>query len=251
MTLYMIGIGLHDQKDISMNGLEVVKKCDSIYLEIYTSKLNCSKSDLEALYGKKIIIADREMVEKHADETILNHSEQGECAFLVIGDVFSATTHTDLFIRARKKGVKVRIIHNASVLTAVGITGLELYKFGKTTSIPFENKDVKSPIDVFSQNQKNNMHTLFLLDLDPKNDKYMTVSEAAIFIMEKGVSGEMLAVGCAGLGSQDPEIKAGKISEFASQDNKSKIEFSKLPQCLIIPAKDLHFIEEEAVNMWK
>ncbi len=52
MTLYIIGLGLGDEKDISMRGLEVVQKCDHVYLENYTSLLQGSASDLEKLYGK-------------------------------------------------------------------------------------------------------------------------------------------------------------------------------------------------------
>ena len=33
MTLYFIGIGLSDEKDISVKGLEIIRKCDSVYLE--------------------------------------------------------------------------------------------------------------------------------------------------------------------------------------------------------------------------
>ncbi len=33
MVLYMIGIGLNDPKDITVKGLEAVKKCDAVYLE--------------------------------------------------------------------------------------------------------------------------------------------------------------------------------------------------------------------------
>ncbi len=36
MALYMVGIGLNDEKDITVKGLEAVKKCDSVYLESYT-----------------------------------------------------------------------------------------------------------------------------------------------------------------------------------------------------------------------
>jgi len=38
MTLFMIGLGLNDEKDITVKGLETVKKCDFLYLEDYTSK---------------------------------------------------------------------------------------------------------------------------------------------------------------------------------------------------------------------
>lgn len=36
---YVIGLGLGDCKDISVKGLEIVKKCERVYLEAYTSIL--------------------------------------------------------------------------------------------------------------------------------------------------------------------------------------------------------------------
>src|SRR3989338_10945049 len=100
MTLNFIGIGINDEKDISVKGLELVKKSDFVYLENYTSKLNCNLKYLEELYGKKITVADRKLVETDAEKTILDHAKTKEVAFLVVGDVFSATTHMDLYLRA-------------------------------------------------------------------------------------------------------------------------------------------------------
>ena len=37
--LYLVGLGLGDEKDITVRGLEVVRSCDVIYLEAYTSVL--------------------------------------------------------------------------------------------------------------------------------------------------------------------------------------------------------------------
>jgi len=244
MALYMIGLGLGNQKDISLYGLEVVKSCNSIYLESYTSVLGCSIKDIESLYKKKVIIADRNLVENEAEQTILKDAKEEDAAFLVIGDVFSATTHMDLYIRAKNKGIPVKVIHNASVLTAVGITGLEIYKFGKVTSIPFNNKEVTSPVEIYTANQKINAHTLFLLDLDPINKKFLTINDAAKYLLDKGVK-DVLGVGCAALGSEKPEIKSAKLSDLAKQ------KFTRYPQCLIIPSKTLHFVEEEALEMWK
>ena len=155
MTLYLIGLGLNDEKDITIKGLEAIKNCDYIYLESYTSLLlNTSIEKLEKLYGKKIIIADRELVEKKSDE-ILDNATQNNVAFLVVGDVFSATTHTDLFLRAKEKNIDIKIIHNTSILTAVGDVGLELYKYGKTTSMPYFEKgfEPETPYDVIKQNK--------------------------------------------------------------------------------------------------
>jgi len=244
MALYLIGIGLNDEKDISLKGLEIVKKCELVYLESYTSRLNCDVKDLEKLYHKKIIPADREMVEKNAEETILKSAKNKEVAFLVIGDVFGATTHTDLFLRAKKSGIKINIIHNASILTAVGITGLELYKFGKTTSIPFENENVKSPIEVLQANQKIGLHTLFLLDLEPKSNKYLSIKEAINYLIKNNIDENTKAVACAALGSDKPVIFYGKLKELRNK------EIKKFPQCLILPAK-LHFMEEEMLNTYR
>src|SRR3989344_5546586 len=68
MTLYLIGIGLFDEKDITLRGLGIIKKCRRVYLETYTSRLNCSIEDLEKVYGKEIIPVGREFVEHHEGE---------------------------------------------------------------------------------------------------------------------------------------------------------------------------------------
>jgi diphthine synthase len=44
--LYVIGLGLGDAKDITVKGLEIVKRCDLVYLESYTSILTCGKEQL-------------------------------------------------------------------------------------------------------------------------------------------------------------------------------------------------------------
>src|SRR3989338_10758312 len=144
MALYFVGLGLGNEKDITLNGLEAVKKGDVVYLENYTSVLNVPKQKLEELYGKKVVLARRTLVEAD-DKKIIKNAKSSNVAFLVAGDSLSATTHIDLWMRAKKEGVKCFVIHNASILTAVGVTGLQLYKFGKTTSIPFENDNVEAP----------------------------------------------------------------------------------------------------------
>lgn len=37
--LYLVGLGLSDETDITVKGLEVVKKASRVYLEAYTSIL--------------------------------------------------------------------------------------------------------------------------------------------------------------------------------------------------------------------
>lgn len=252
MALYLIGLGLSDEKDITLKGLEIIKKCDFVYLESYTSLLQCSVKELEKLYGKKIILAERETAEQEA-EKIVQEAAKKEVAFLIVGDSMSATTHIELFRLAKEKKVPVKVIHNASVLTAIGITGLQLYKFGKTTSIPFpeEHPNLETPYNVLVDNQKMGLHTLFLLDLKPKENKYLTLSQTVETLekieerkKQKLINKNLLVVCCARLGSDDFIVKYGTLAQI------KKFNFGKPPYCLIIPGK-LHFMEEEMLELWK
>jgi len=264
----MIGLGLNDQKDITLKGLEAVKKSKKVFLESYTSRLNCSVQELEKLYEQKIILADRELVESKADK-ILDSALKEDVSFLVIGDVFSATTHTDLYIRALEKGIKLEVINNASILNAIGIVGLELYKFGKTTSIvfPLDNWKPETHYNVLKENQAMDLHTLALLDIkvkepspedikkgnnNPLPERYMTVNEgirSLLDIEEKRREGiftlDTFCIGCARIGSKDFKIIAGTAKELLEKD------FGEPLHCLIIPSKNLHDIEREMIEKWK
>lgn len=241
--LYIIGIGLSDEKDITIKGLEAVKKCDKVYLESYTSKLVCDISALESLYGKKVVPVDRAFVE--GAEQLLAEAKQENVALLIIGDALSATTHWDLLQRAKE--IQTTVIHNASIFTAIAETGLQLYKFGKTTSIPFE-QTTETPYNILKENQSIGAHTLLLLDLRPQENKYMTVNEAIEFMLkiedkrkEAIITEETTCIGVARLGSKDQFIRAGRVKELLS------IDFGKPVHALIVPGK-LHFVEEEAME---
>jgi len=43
---YFVGLGLSDEKDITVKGLEVVKRAERVYLEAYTAILMVSKEKL-------------------------------------------------------------------------------------------------------------------------------------------------------------------------------------------------------------
>lgn len=46
---YLIGLGLADVKDVTVKGLEIIKKCSRVYLEAYTSILSCGQAALVGL----------------------------------------------------------------------------------------------------------------------------------------------------------------------------------------------------------
>ena len=250
MALYLIGLGLADEKDISVKGLEIVKSCDLIYLESYTSLLQRSKECLEQFYGKKVFLAAREFTEQKTKK-IINEAKTKTVAFLIVGDPFSATTHIELFRQAKENNVEVKIINNASILTAVGITGLQLYKFGKITSIPFDNPNLETPYLVLKENLSLGLHTLFLLDLKPEENRFMTLNEAIGILesielkkKEKIIQDNTLVIGCARLGTDQFKVKVSHLKDVKS------VDFGLPPHSLIIPGK-LHFMEEEVLKFFK
>jgi len=252
MTLYFIGIGLGDENDISCKGLETIKQCTVVYLENYTSFIETTKEQLEKFYNKKIILADRDLVENKAEQTILKDAQTNNVAFLVIGDPLAATTHTDLFLRAKKLNIEVKLIHNTSVFTAVTETGLQLYKFGPTTSIPFTDKETlpETPYNNIRENLSRGLHTLVLLDLKPTEKKFMNIKTGINYLefIEIKLKGNVLTadkkiIGCAALGTKNTEIAYG-TAEQLKQHN-----FTKILQCIIIPGK-LHFMEEEFLEQF-
>ena len=83
---------------------------------------------------------------------------------------FSATTHTDILLRARALKIPTRVIHNASIMNAVGACGLQLYNFGQTVSLVFFTDTWKpdSFYDRVKENVDLGLHTLVLLDIKVK-----------------------------------------------------------------------------------
>ncbi|PIA47942.1 hypothetical protein AQUCO_01400501v1 [Aquilegia coerulea] len=268
--LYVIDLGLGDEKDKTVKGLEAVKQCDKVYIEAYTSLLSFGLSSnglstLEELYGKPINIADREMVEEKVDY-ILSESRESSVAFLVVGDPFGATTHNDLVVQAKKEGIEVKIIHNASIMNAVGVCGLQLYRYGQTISIPFftENWRPDSFYEKIKKNRELGLHTFCLLDIRVKEPsleslsrrkiyeppKYMTITTAIEQLLEveelygeSAYNEDSACVGFARLGSEDQMVVAGSMRELL------KIDFGAPLHCLVIVGKT-HILEEELLKFY-
>ena len=73
-------------------------------------------------------------------------------------------------LRARALGVPTRIVHNASIMNAVGACGLQLYNFGQTVSLVFFTDSWRpdSFYDRIRENADLGMHTLVLLHIKVK-----------------------------------------------------------------------------------
>lgn len=263
MVFYLIGLGMGNEKDITVKGLEAVKACDEVWLESYTSVLGVDVKALEAYYGRPVRVASRDTVESECDQ-IIGKCATKDVALLVVGDSLCATTHTDIALRAKALGAKVEVIMNASVMGAVGKCGLQLYSYGQTVSLPFFEGEWR-PTSFYSKIQYNRaggMHTLCLLDIKVKEPdfkalaetgrtvylppRFMTVNQAIDQLLEAeeehkqgACAPTCRAVGMARLGQDDECIVAGTLEELRT------VDFGAPLHCLALCAPEIHDLEND------
>ena len=247
--LVFVGLGLNDEKGISIKGLEETKTADTVFIELFTSLMpDFNMQNFEALCSKKVQVISRRELEEENGTIILEAAEKGKVAFLVPGDPFIATTHVTLRIEAEKHGIKTRIIHGASIISAIiSLSGLHNYKFGKTVTVPFPENFSVTPYNVIAQNKKLGLHTLCLLDLKVNEKQFLSINQATAMLLEverknkKGViTPDTVAVGIARAGSDNPTLKADFLKNLVDYD------FGEPPYSLIFPG-DLHFMELESL----
>ncbi|VVB53545.1 Diphthine synthase [uncultured archaeon] len=252
MALILVGLGLFNERDITVGGLDALNRAHVIYAEMYTNLWGGSLKTLEGWCEKEIILLPRSGLEEGAQK-IIEEATGWDVAVCVPGDPLAATTHLHLVAQARKRGIQVRIVHASSIFSAVAECGLHLYKMGRTTTLAYPEGSYrpKSPYLVIADNKEAGLHTLVLLDVKADEGRYMTVTEGLSLLSEfeseerKGVCGpDSLVVGIARLGSDDAVIKAGTLKDLL------KFDFGQPPHCLIIPGK-LHFTEEEMLDSYK
>jgi len=234
--LAFVGMGLWDEKDITLKGLETAKKCDRIYAEFYTSVMGMDIKKLEKIIGKEIEVLKREEVEE--GDRIIEEAKKMDVCLLVPGDPMMATTHVELRIRAIEEGIETRIIHGISIITAsAGLLGLQIYKFGKVVSIARPHGDYfpLSPYDRIKENVDADLHTLLLLDI---GEKPMTANEGMKILLEmerrkkkKIISPSTLIAVVARASGNDAITRAGYIDDLLNED------FGAPPHSISFPEK--------------
>ncbi|NOZ58452.1 MAG: diphthine synthase [Euryarchaeota archaeon] len=246
--LAFIGLGLYDERDITLRALELLRRCDHIFAELYTSHMpGLSLSRLEALAGRKITPLTRQQLES-SPEVLLEPAERGSVALLVPGDPLISTTHAALRIEAKRRGIETQVVHNASIVSAApSLSGLHNYKFGRSATVarPEDGFFPETPYDVVKENLSRGLHTLLFLDIKAEEGYMMHAREALEVLLaieerrgEGVVSGDTLAVVVSAAGSPEAGVRAGKVEELLDA------ELGALPHTLIIPG-ELHFMEEE------
>jgi diphthine synthase len=239
----LIGLGLNSEKGISMEGLEEARAADSVFAEFYTNPMpNLSLANLESMLGKKVRILDRTNLENENGIRLLEASEKGKTVLLVPGDPMIATTHVSLRLSLAKRGIGCRIVHGASIISAVcGATGLQSYKFGKSITLPKADPVPSSVLNALRENWERSAHTLLLLDVNDGQGR-MTAQDSLTRLVNADSSlGERLAVAAVRIGSLDEMVRAGKARSL------TRVDLGGPPHCIVFPGR-LHFMEEEALK---
>lgn len=168
-------------------------------------------------------------------------------------------------------GVKVQVIHNASIMNACGAAGLQLYHFGQTISVPWwtETWRPASFYDKLAVNKIAGMHTLCLLDIKVKEvseanmmkgkmiydpPRFMSVQEALqqlVEIEEDRKEGhctkDSLAIALMRVGSKEQGIITGTVGELLEMQREA---FGSPLHSLILPGSNLHDLELEMVRLY-
>ena len=231
--LYIIGLGLNE-KGVSKEGMLAIAKCAKVYLEGYTVDF---PYDLEELHlGKKIEVLERKDVESNM---LLKESRGRRIALLVYGSPLFATTHMSLINDAYAQGIRTKVIYSTSVFDSIADTGLQLYKFGKISSMPAwkNNYEPESFLDFVEQNQSIKAHSIILIDIGLPFKKALIQLEMAA--QNRKMKLDKILV-CTKLGTKDKEMFYGTTEILRKKDIQS-------PFLFIIPS-EMHFLEAAVVK---
>lgn len=238
MVLVIAGVGL--DYDLTTMALKRVKGCELVFLEAYTNPVPPSGVNyLRKIIKKEVKLLSRKDVEQ--DPKFLKLAKSRDVAFLVPGDPFIATTHVDLFLRAKELKLDIVVFHASSVLTGVCESGLSAYRFGEVVSVPrpdlVQGYDPKDYFKTIARNKKAGLHTLLLLDIN------LRIPEALELLLRDRTlfTEKTKLVAVARLGFPD------KFIVYASIKDLLKIAFPDSPHALVLPGK-LHFMEKDALE---
>jgi diphthine synthase len=240
---YIISVGLFPEQ-ITKEAIDIVSNCDEVYIDNYTNIYSQGQiKDLEKIVSKKIVSLNREELEQ--EQRYLKNN----CCLLVIGNALSATTHYTIKKDASNKNISTKIVSGISIFNYRGYSGLYEYKFGKTTSIVYPEKNYKptSFYKTIIDNININAHSLCLLDIKTHEKRFMTFVEACEILKDidtQKILENKRCVLLAGMGSNNQKIISFIFKDYI------KIKCDVYPQSLII-CSSLNNIEKEALDEYR
>jgi len=252
--LRFIGLGINGHKSMSLHVLEILKKCDAIYLDKFTGFI--SDDDLNGLrslaelhdFKINILPAERWFVEDGRD--ILEQARTSDLALLTYGDPFIATTLIELYVRAVRNSIKIDVVHAASGITSlIGEAGLHLYKFGRIVTIMSEPLSTLSVYNTIFENLLGRNHTLILTEYNNDHNKLFFLNPNSAFdallqaekdFKFKVFFNDTFAIVASRIGMSDQKIVSGTVRSL------NGLHFGLGPHSIIVTGA-LHFTEVEGL----
>src|ERR687894_2277804 len=250
--LWFVGTGINGYRGLSIAALDVLRKCDIVYVESFTSAL--SEVDIQGLNSLLKMLTkpvQRWFVEDGRD--LLEAARTKDVALVTYGDPLIATTHGELHSRAAKNSIKTAILHSASGITSIiGESGLHVYKFGRMVTMTSELHSAITVYNTIFQNLLAGSHTLILTEYSHNDESKepFFLDPSSVFKMllnaeqahkHKIFSDDTFAVVASRVGMQDQKITSGKVKSL------KKMEFGIGPHSVIITGA-LHFTEIQALS---
>ncbi|MEM1941854.1 MAG: diphthine synthase [Candidatus Nitrosocaldus sp.] len=246
--LTLVGMGIHGYKGLIMEAIEAIKHADKVYLEAYTSPVNGRDVNAIKALRSDLLVVHRWFVED--GRRILDEAREGDVVLLTYGDPLVATTHTELMVRARGSGIRCKVIHSSSIVTAaLGECGLHVYRLGRIATVVSDPIASTSTYYVLYTNLMQMNHTLLLLEYDHEHGYFLAPGDALRLLLECEARERMNAIGegtfaivASRVGMEDMMLVGGKIGSLL------KHGFGEPPHTLIVTGS-LHFTEVEALKV--
>ena len=251
--LWFVGTGIDGHRGLSIAAVDILRKCDVVYIERFTSSL--AEADIQGLNALLLMQAEpvqRWFVEDGRD--ILETARTKDVALVTYGDPLIATTHNELRSRAAKNSIRTAVLHSASgIASTIGESGLHPYKFGRMVTIMSELHSAVTVYYTIFQNLLAGSHTLILTEYRYEDDGKEPFFLAPLSVFEMLLdaerthkhhilSEETFAVIASRVGTQEQKIISGKIRSLV------RLEFGIGPHTVIVPGT-IHFTEMEALTL--
>src|SRR2546428_7659716 len=106
MSVVFIGLGLSDERGLTIEGLEEARRSGSVFAEFYTNIMpGLDRKKLELLLGKRIVELSRVQLEDEGGKQIVEAVERGGVGFLLPGCPMIAATPTSIRLEPRRNGI--------------------------------------------------------------------------------------------------------------------------------------------------
>jgi len=252
VALYLVGAGLgpgYQGRIVE----DLLSRADRVYVESYTVPgAGWLLEYARGIAGDRVVEAGRGVLEEGA-RAIVEEAARRVVVVLVAGDPLVATTHRSLLVEAARRGVEWRVIPGVSgVCAAKSIAMLDYYKYGRTVTVPGPWRMVRavSVVEYILANACAGLHTLALLDIDPRSGRQLPPDHAArqLLSFADGPAGTLLSkapvmvVERAGLQGERVRVLPS-LSRLAGLDSEDWGE----PASLVLPGR-LGRVEREHVE---